>query len=232
MGIAKRNVKWVHTDTRAKAWQLRVKFRPQKLCTLSTQDNVCSRLSCDCFKTFFRPRVWKRTGLCVSVRHPTIIVVVVVQDGPPPPTMLDWDGGCFHAYKRPCSPAVCWHRLFVVSFTLCTLCFRLCSFIMHTAQDQFVAHVFHCEPSAGALCKTIEAACKVSYPWYSVITWWTHDQRGLWLTSGLVSQHARFVLQLRYQKCLDAHPSAEGDKHQNAQPGKVGESMILPRNST
>ena len=33
---------------------------------------------------------------------------------------------------------------------------------MHTAQDQFVAHVFHCEPSAGALCKTIEAACKVS----------------------------------------------------------------------
>jgi len=32
---------------------------------------------------------------------------------------------------------------------------------MHCAQDQFVAHVFHCDPSAGALCKTIEAACKV-----------------------------------------------------------------------
>lgn len=38
-----------------------------------------------------------------------------------------------------------------------------CGFIMHTAQDGFVAHVFHCEPSAGALCKTIEAACKLRY---------------------------------------------------------------------
>jgi len=32
---------------------------------------------------------------------------------------------------------------------------------MHTAEDEFVAHIFHCEPSAGAICKTIEAACKV-----------------------------------------------------------------------
>ncbi|XP_021706958.1 protein Fe65 homolog isoform X3 [Aedes aegypti] len=38
-----------------------------------------------------------------------------------------------------------------------------CAFIMHTAQDKFVAHVFHCEPSSGALCKTIEAACKLRY---------------------------------------------------------------------
>ncbi|XP_055592063.1 protein Fe65 homolog isoform X2 [Uranotaenia lowii] len=38
-----------------------------------------------------------------------------------------------------------------------------CAFIMHTAQDRFVAHVFHCEPSSGALCKTIEAACKLRY---------------------------------------------------------------------
>lgn len=36
-----------------------------------------------------------------------------------------------------------------------------CGFIMHTAQDTFMAHVFYCEPSSGALCKTIEAACKV-----------------------------------------------------------------------
>lgn len=40
---------------------------------------------------------------------------------------------------------------------------RLCSFIMHCAQDHFVAHIFHCDPSAGALCKTIEAACKLRY---------------------------------------------------------------------
>ena len=33
--------------------------------------------------------------------------------------------------------------------------------IIHTAEDEFVAHVFHCEPSAGGLCKIIEAACKV-----------------------------------------------------------------------
>lgn len=38
-----------------------------------------------------------------------------------------------------------------------------CGFIVHTAQDYFVAHVFHCEPSSGALCKTIEAACKLRY---------------------------------------------------------------------
>lgn len=38
-----------------------------------------------------------------------------------------------------------------------------CAFIMHTAQDKFVAHVFYCEPSSGALCKTIEAACKLRY---------------------------------------------------------------------
>lgn len=36
-----------------------------------------------------------------------------------------------------------------------------CAFIMHTAQDKFICHVFMCEPSSGALCKTIEAACKV-----------------------------------------------------------------------
>lgn len=40
---------------------------------------------------------------------------------------------------------------------------KLCSFIMHTAADSFVAHVFHCEPSAGNMCKTIEAACKLRY---------------------------------------------------------------------
>lgn len=38
-----------------------------------------------------------------------------------------------------------------------------CGFVMHTAQDGFVAHIFHCEPSSGALCKTIEAACKLRY---------------------------------------------------------------------
>jgi len=39
--------------------------------------------------------------------------------------------------------------------------YRMCAFIMHGAEDQYYAHIFHCEPSAGPLCKTIEAACKV-----------------------------------------------------------------------
>jgi len=38
-----------------------------------------------------------------------------------------------------------------------------CAFIMHTAQNTFICHVFHCEPTAGPLCKTIEAACKLRY---------------------------------------------------------------------
>lgn len=40
---------------------------------------------------------------------------------------------------------------------------KQCAFVMHTAQDLFIAHAFHCEPSSGALCKTVEAACKVKY---------------------------------------------------------------------
>ncbi|XP_045539492.1 protein Fe65 homolog [Papilio machaon] len=40
---------------------------------------------------------------------------------------------------------------------------RRCAFIVHTQHQQFVAHAFHAEPSSGALCKTIEAACKLRY---------------------------------------------------------------------
>ncbi|XP_052122589.1 protein Fe65 homolog isoform X2 [Frankliniella occidentalis] len=40
---------------------------------------------------------------------------------------------------------------------------KQCAFVMHTAQDLFIAHAFHCEPSSGALCKTVEAACKLRY---------------------------------------------------------------------
>ena len=37
-----------------------------------------------------------------------------------------------------------------------------CGFIVHTANDVYIAHVLCCQPSSGAICKTIEAACKVS----------------------------------------------------------------------
>ncbi|XP_062566631.1 protein Fe65 homolog isoform X3 [Saccostrea cucullata] len=43
---------------------------------------------------------------------------------------------------------------------------KLGGFIIHGAEDQFYAHVFHCEPSAGPLCKTIEAACKLRFQKY------------------------------------------------------------------
>ena len=49
---------------------------------------------------------------------------------------------------------------------------KQCGFIMHTAQDLFIAHVFYCEPSSGALCKTVEAACKVSI----LKTYWLVDR--------------------------------------------------------
>jgi len=38
-----------------------------------------------------------------------------------------------------------------------------CAFIVHTANDVYIAHVMCCYPSSGAICKTIEAACKLRY---------------------------------------------------------------------
>uniref|UniRef100_A0AC34QHS4 Uncharacterized protein n=1 Tax=Panagrolaimus sp. JU765 TaxID=591449 RepID=A0AC34QHS4_9BILA len=38
-----------------------------------------------------------------------------------------------------------------------------CAFIMHTSQENFMCYVFHVEPTAGAMAKTIEAACKLRY---------------------------------------------------------------------
>lgn len=73
---------------------------------------------------------------------------------------------------------------------------------MHTAQDTFMAHIFYCEPSSGALCKTIEAACKVfPFPPYVILQ---HFNLTHW-----------FFFQLRYQKCLDAHPQGLGTSSMN-----------------
>ncbi|VDO61565.1 unnamed protein product [Heligmosomoides polygyrus] len=38
-----------------------------------------------------------------------------------------------------------------------------CAFIMHTSSENFMCYVFHVEPSAAAMAKTIEAACKLRY---------------------------------------------------------------------
>lgn len=34
---------------------------------------------------------------------------------------------------------------------------------MHTSQENFMCYVFHVEPTAAAMAKTIEAACKLRY---------------------------------------------------------------------
>ncbi|KAL0273351.1 UNVERIFIED_CONTAM: hypothetical protein PYX00_006040 [Menopon gallinae] len=59
--------------------------------------------------------------------------------------------------------ALCECRVRYLSFLGIGQNVKHCGFIMHTAQDLFIAHVFYCEPSSGALCKTIEAACKLRY---------------------------------------------------------------------
>ncbi|CAH1634927.1 unnamed protein product [Spodoptera littoralis] len=85
---------------------------------------------------------------------------------------------------------------------------RRCAFIVHTAQDLFVAHAFHAEPSSGALCKTIEAACKVR---------------------NLPTKQT-----LRYQKCLDAHggsgslgagPLGAGSAGSDSSRGSIGAAL-------
>lgn len=48
---------------------------------------------------------------------------------------------------------------------------------MHTAEDKFVCHTFTCEPSSGALCKTIEAACKVSVKQQQLMQMCSHNTR-------------------------------------------------------
>lgn len=40
---------------------------------------------------------------------------------------------------------------------------RCCGFILQIDEKTFEAHCFQCDPSAGALCKTIEAACKLRF---------------------------------------------------------------------
>ncbi|CAI4232121.1 unnamed protein product [Auanema sp. JU1783] len=38
-----------------------------------------------------------------------------------------------------------------------------CAFIMHTSSENYMCYVFHVEPSAASMAKTIEAACKLRY---------------------------------------------------------------------
>lgn len=68
----------------------------------------------------------------------------------------------FTNFQDPDARLLCECRVRYLSFLGIGKNIRNCAFIMHTAQDKFVAHVFCCEPTSGALCKTVEAACKVS----------------------------------------------------------------------
>lgn len=64
---------------------------------------------------------------------------------------------------------VCTKLIFILSYRYLSFLgisldnVKRCGFIMQVDDSQFVAHCFQAEPSAGALCKTIEAACKLRY---------------------------------------------------------------------
>lgn len=53
-------------------------------------------------------------------------------------------------------------RIRFLSFMGISTDIRLCGFIIHQADNKFKCHAFLCDNSAGLLCKTIEAACKVT----------------------------------------------------------------------
>nr|CAH0105759.1 unnamed protein product [Daphnia galeata] len=81
-----------------------------------------------------------------------------------------------------------------------------CGFIVHTANDVYIAHVLCCYPSSGAICKTIEAACKVVFC-ISFSVSCIEFRYVSYMCGGIdVSTHS----QLRYQKCLDAHGALRG----------------------
>lgn len=46
---------------------------------------------------------------------------------------------------------------------ICRESVKRCGFIIQTGSHQFEAHCFECEPNAGDLCKSLEAACKLRY---------------------------------------------------------------------
>lgn len=92
---------------------------------------------------------------------------------------------------------------------------------MHTAEDKFVCHTFTCEPSSGALCKTIEAACKVSV---CLVKRQQHDCR-------FVSIIHIYRLQLRYQKCLDAHPENRLSSESSTPTKGIGATIKILMNT-
>ncbi|CAL8071596.1 unnamed protein product [Calicophoron daubneyi] len=52
---------------------------------------------------------------------------------------------------------------FVSFFAVCRNDTRLCGFIQKTAVGSFRCHILKCEPNAGGLCATIQAACELRY---------------------------------------------------------------------
>jgi amyloid beta A4 precursor protein-binding family B member 2 len=98
-----------------------------------------------------------------------------------------------------------------------------CAFIVHTAQDKFVAHAFRCEPSSGALCKTIEAACKVRGGFVvETCGRLKGDESSIDFNSKNTNQPFPLSIQLRYQKCLDAHPANSRTSADSQSPNSKG----------
>uniref|UniRef100_A0AC35FHA2 Uncharacterized protein n=1 Tax=Panagrolaimus sp. PS1159 TaxID=55785 RepID=A0AC35FHA2_9BILA len=62
-----------------------------------------------------------------------------------------------------------------------------CAFIMHTSSENFMCYVFHVEPTAAAMAKTIEAACKLRYQ--KVLD--AHSKKGSPSNSFALSNHSQ-----------------------------------------
>lgn len=96
---------------------------------------------------------WKSATVSVA---PSTVTIAYSDPGAAGSGKKGGGGGSPHQHQLDC-------RVRFLSFLGIGLDARQAAFVMHTAQDTFVAHVFHVEPSAGPLCKTIEAACKLRY---------------------------------------------------------------------
>lgn len=56
----------------------------------------------------------------------------------------------------------CMFLVLTVNWSFC-FCYRLCGYIVSTAPEVFVCHVFHCAPNAAPLTKALAEACQVGF---------------------------------------------------------------------
>ena len=73
-----------------------------------------------------------------------------------------------------------WHNFITLShvFFFLSFLFRLCGYIVSTAPEVFVCHVFHCSPNAASLTKALAEACEVRMVtvWFKIfLPFWSYE---------------------------------------------------------